>query len=136
MEKRIAYLTIVVVIALTSNTFAAAYSGSGTEESPYLIYDANDLLALGADPNYYSAHFKLMADIDLAGLTFTTAIIAPDTDNSSWGFQGTPFTGVFDGNDYKITNLTINTNGVADDYIGLFGMIDANSRIINLAYKM
>ena len=46
-----------------------------------------------------------MADIDMdpnvTGIpAYTTAVIAPDEDNSAWDFQGTKFTGVFDGHDF------------------------------------
>ncbi len=40
--------------------------GSGTAEDPYQIWTAEDMQALGADANYWAAHFKLMADIDLS----------------------------------------------------------------------
>jgi hypothetical protein len=66
-----------------------------------------------------------MTDIDLAGRTYTTAVIAPDTSNSNSGFQGIEFSGVFNGNTYIVSNLTIN-NGSSrfpGDYVGLFGFL-------------
>ena len=66
-----------------------------------------------------------MADIDLDPVlvdreTYTTAAIAPDTDNTNHEFDGTPFAGIFDGNGHVINNLTI----VGNDYLGLFGRIE------------
>ena len=74
-----------------------------------------------------------MADIDLTGLTFTQAPIAPDTDSSDyWDFQGTQFTGIFDGNSHIISNLTIAST---QDYIGLFGYLGQQAQIRNLGVE-
>jgi hypothetical protein len=61
----------------------------------------------------------MIDDIDLAGYVFDKAVIAPDVNETNWWFDGTPFTGVFDGNDHTISNLTI-TGG---RYLGLFGQL-------------
>jgi len=109
----------------------APWPGSGTEGDPYQIRDANDLNALGADPNYYSAHFKLISDVNLSGFTYTTAVIAPAR-TATYPFDGTPFTGVFDGNDYVIANLDIDTAGASNYFLGLFGEIASGATIENL----
>lgn len=55
-----------------------------------------------------NGHYKLVADIDLENVEWTVI-----------GSTQTPFTGVFDGNGYKIKNLTIDSvNGTE---VGLFG---------------
>jgi hypothetical protein len=94
--------------------------GSGTEVDPYLIFTKADLLELGESTNDYDKCFKMTAGIDLDGEAFTRAVIAPDTDQSSSGFQGVAFSGVFDGNSNSVQNLTID-GGTTNDYIGLFG---------------
>ena len=100
----------------------AKYSGgSGEPNNPYQIGSAVDLLELAADANDYNKPFVLIADINLASYSFTTAVIAPDTNPSNTNFDGTAFTGVFDGNNHTISNLTIDTNGAGNDYLGLFG---------------
>jgi hypothetical protein len=94
--------------------------GSGTAADPYRIANKSDLLAMTADTGNYDKYFILTADIDLAGESFTKAVIAPDTDNTQWtNFDGTTFTGFFDGNGKKISHLTI--TGLDQDYVGLFG---------------
>jgi len=113
--------------------------GTGTLEDPIRIANASDLLLLADTPNDFDKCFILTADIDLdpnvtGEPTFTTALIAPDTDNTNERFDGPPFTGVFDGNGYKITNLTIDTNGVDNDYLGLFGRI-GGGEVKNLGIK-
>jgi len=110
-----------VAIAIVSSSVQAKYSGgSGTAGDPYRIGSATDLLTLAGSTGDYDANFILTADIDLAYYTFTAAVIAPDINIYVDGFQGTAFTGVFDGNGHKITNLTISGSG----YLGLFGTIE------------
>jgi len=100
------------------------WEGNGVEGDPYLIYTPEDMQAIGADPNYWDAHFKLMADIDLSAYTGTSF-------NIIGTYPSNPFTGVFDGNDRTISNFTYNSNGVS--YIGLFGYVDdANAEIKDL----
>jgi len=104
--------------------FSSRYSGGhGTASDPWQIATAQDLIDLGDTPCHYRSHFVLTADIDLAGRTFTTAVIAPDTAHAE-GFQGTAFTGTFDGGGHVIRNLVIDDGGAGNDYLGLFGRID------------
>jgi len=84
--------------------------GSGTADDPYLIFDANQMNAIGADSNDWDKHFKLMADIDLSSFTGTSFDIT--------GTESTPFTGVFDGNGHTISNFTYTSTGRRN--IGLF----------------
>ena len=111
-------------------------AGSGSSEDPYLIENINDFDVFAGDPSYWAGgvHTTLAFDPNLAGRTYTNAVIAPDTSTSS-GFQGTSFNGVFDGNDFTIINLTINTLGADDDYLGLFGRTDSNSVIVNVGIE-
>ncbi len=88
--------------------------GLGTGNYPYLIYDANQMNAIGADSNDWDAHFKLMADIDLGGYTGTSFNII--------GNSSTAFTGVFDGNVHTISNFSY--SAATGLRIGLFGVID------------
>ncbi len=99
--------------------------GSGTEVEPYLIEDANDMQAIGADPNYWGAHFKLTNGVDLAGYTGTQFNII--------GNSTTHFTGVFDGNGHVISNFTFYS--IDESYVGIFGYIDTGSRIFDLSVE-
>ena len=113
------------------------YSGGrGEPNDPYQIATAADLIALGETPADYDKHFILIADIDLdpnlpGRKVFDRAVIAPDVNDLQYNFQGTAFTGTFDGGGHAIRNLTI-----ADpnhDCLGLFGMIAAGGRVGDLA---
>ncbi|NLH17108.1 MAG: hypothetical protein GX455_11060 [Phycisphaerae bacterium] len=127
--KPLACLWVGVFCIFSSHLYAATYGGgNGTAENPYRITSRADFLALAADTANYDKCFILTADIDLAGETFTTAVIAPDTDVTD-GFQGTPFTGVFDGSGHILDHLTIFADG---NFTGLFGEVRSGGQIRNL----
>jgi hypothetical protein len=128
--KILVFALFSLLCLLTSNLHAATYSGgSGTSESPYRIATAQDLIDLGNTSADYGKYFILTADIDLAGQSFIQSPIAPDTSTSS-DFQGIAFTGVFDGSNYSVRNLTI--HGPDQDYVGLFGCIGSGGQIRNI----
>jgi len=94
----------------------ASLPGQGTPEEPYRIYDANELGAL----RYYDpdAHYRLEADIELAGITWSTNVVIPE------------LSGVFDGNEYIISDLTIDISD--SNHVGLFGRLKADSEVRDL----
>ena len=129
--------TIVVFISTVLYLFAlpaqAKYNGgTGDPCDPYQINDPCQLNTVGANPDDWGKHFILTADVNMSGYSsYTTALIAPDTDSSSGGFQGTAFTGNFDGAGFVISNLTI--DAAHNDYLGLFGKIEgSNAEVENL----
>jgi hypothetical protein len=96
--------------------------GSGTVSDPYLIYNAEHLNTIGIYPADFACHFKMMADIDLSGFT-----------GSEFNIIGyvIGFSGVFDGNDHKISNFTYTSTDKRD--VGLFGFVSGvNAEIRNL----
>jgi hypothetical protein len=126
IRKKWSAAIFLIVTLFSFSAFAKYSGGSGEPNTPYQIADVNDLMTLANDTNDYNKCFILTADIDLdtKNQIFTTAVIAPDdTDPLSGGFQGTAFTGIFDGNGKKIMNLRIDTAGAENDYLGLFGQI-------------
>jgi hypothetical protein len=128
--KRLTIYLFIVVCTVTAPVLGYS-GGTGEPNDPYQIATAQDLIDLGNTPQDYDKHFILIADIDLSGQSFTEALIAPDTDSSAWGFQGLPFTGVFDGQGYSVKQLHI----TGDDYLGLFGQSDPNAIISNLGVQ-
>ena len=107
-------------------------AGDGTAENPYQIATAGQLLALADHPEVWSDCFVLTDDIGLFGRLFNRALIAPDEEDG-WAevrFQGTPFTGQFDGAGHTIHHLTI--VGSRNDCLGLFGKIGEDARVSNL----
>ena len=109
--------------------------GAGDPNDPYRIATAADLMALGQTPGDYGKHFILTASIDLdpnlAGRKrFDNAVIAADVNqaNEAWRFYGTGFSGVLDGNEHTISNLTIKGKGT----LGLFGVLASAAEVRDL----
>jgi len=116
-------IPLLIAVCLVSIRAQAKYGGgSGTAEDPYQIATAADLILLGESPGDYDKHFILTADINLdpnlpGRKVFDKAIIAPDTNAVADYFQGTPFSGVFDGNGHTISHLTLK----GGSHVALFG---------------
>ena len=87
--------------------------GSGTERDPYQITNADQLFSIR---NELSASYVLVNDINL------TDWISDENIQQGWnpiGTQTTPFTGTFDGGNFRIKGLFVNTPQA--EAVGLFG---------------
>ena len=60
-------ISLFLVMLYFSGLPAKAQYGGGTGEpnDPYLIYTAEQMNAIGTEPNDWDKHFKLMANVDL-----------------------------------------------------------------------
>ncbi len=108
--------------------------GTGTAEDPYGIATAEQLTSIGADPNLPDKHYVLLNDLDLdpnlpGGQAFTRAVIAPNT-GLSREFEGTPFTGTFDGGRHTVKGLVI--HGDSGHFLGLLGKVGEHGWVHNL----
>ncbi len=112
-------ITLVLAIVVISVNSALALPGSGSEEDPWRIQSLVDFNEFAADANYWDDYTRLEADVNLAGLSYTTAVIAPDTNNTNYDFDGTTYSGIFDGNNHTISNLTIDTADANNRYLGV-----------------
>ena len=115
-------ITVLVMVSFVVNT-ALALDGSGTQEDPWRIKSLEDFNDFAADANYWAGFTRLETDVNLAGMVYERAVIAWDVNNFDSWFDGTSFTGIFDGYGYKILNLTIDDGGAGNDFLGLFGKI-------------
>ena len=116
-------LIVVVVCLFSSAAFGQPWDGNGIEGDPYEIWDACDMQAIGADSNYWDAHFELMADIDLSAYTGTSFNII-----GYYTFSGIePFSGVFDGNEHSVRNFTY--HDINGEGVGIFGYLGENSEV-------
>ena len=102
-------LCALTICLLVSVVQAEDYGGgSGTAEDPYHIWTPEQMNTIGIDPNDWDKHFILMDDIDLS-------IYTGQEYNTIGHYKGymdpnnEPFTGVFDGNEYTISNFTYNS---------------------------
>jgi hypothetical protein len=135
------YCLLVIIIFVIASFFSlpanAKYSGGiGEPSDPYQIATAEDLILLGETPEDYNKHFILTDNIDLDPnlpdrKVFDKAVIAPDTNDVTWWFEGIPFAGVFDGNGHTISNFNYQYEGSVS--VGLFAYVNnPNAEIKNL----
>jgi hypothetical protein len=104
---------------MVSNASAFA-GGTGTSANPYQISNVTQLQAV---QSRLSAHYILINDID-ASITSTW--------NSGVGFVPiTTFTGSFDGQDFVISDLYINSP--LTNNVGLFGLVGSGSVVKNVS---
>ncbi|NLH17698.1 MAG: hypothetical protein GX455_14065 [Phycisphaerae bacterium] len=132
MERKVISSVAILcgVAVLSCVVRAGTYSGgSGTTDDPYRIASATDILALSGTPNDWSKNFLMMGDISLGGRRFDCAIISPGS-NSPF-YEGTMFTGVFDGGGHVLSGFQIKTTG-RSNWLGVFGMIGPTGVVQNL----
>jgi hypothetical protein len=114
----IALLTCLFVCFLASPAQARLYNGSGTEGEPFVIYTAAEMNDIGNNLNDWDKHFKLMANINLAGYS-----------ESNFNLIGIDwvdfFSGIFDGNGHTISNFTYSFT--EPFYGGLFRYVSGSS---------
>ncbi len=113
---------LILLLTLCTVTSAVEFAGgTGDPNDPYQIATADQLIAIGSDPNLLDKHFVLVADIDLGAYLFSSSPIVPVLDTQTAMLQNGAFQGVLDGNCHVIRNLTI--NGSTASYMGLFGSV-------------
>lgn len=122
MRKRLVVLVVfllamVPISGLWSPTAHAEYEfiggGDGSPLKPYIILTAEDLDRVRDKP---TASYRLGADIDLSPIASWVPI----------GDSGY-FTGTFDGDNYTIRGMTINSSA---GYLGLFGIVNNATPVI------
>lgn len=113
-------------------------SGDGTEESPYLISTADDLMLMANNINTgvgTDAYYRLTADIDLGGIEWTPmgyATSVTDEYDVTTTDYSTTFKGTFDGKGHTVSNFKITKDDTA--YIGFFGFV-AGGNIKNISIE-
>ena len=144
MEKRFVF-TIIALGFFAFDSFAYDWEsnpGDGSSQNPYQISEPNQLIAIGSNASLLNQCFILTNSIifdpnNNPDHVFAQAVIAPDLSFWEDGFQGTPFSGTFDGENHTIYNLRIESTE-SGEYIGLFGNTkrkDVTTAIMNLHLK-
>ena len=104
---------------------------NGSADYPWLIEDLPDFHVFTGNSDYWDDHTRLDCDLDLSAAgTYTQAPIAGDPD-TVYDYNGTEFSGTFDGNSHVIRNLTVE----GEAYCGLFGKLASGSEIKNLGME-
>lgn len=98
------------------------FEGEGTEASPYLIKQRDDMILLSdkvaGGESYVNKFFKVTTNIDMDGYKVTPV-----------GNNQTKFNATFDGDNHTISNYVVDNKGM---FMGLFGWADSLSVIKNL----
>ena len=124
------WLSLLLLVGVT----AIAVPGlNGTNEGTVLEIGTVEQLkefrdAVNSGTTYAGTTVKLTADLNLSGETNWTPI------GNLVSYPGQSFAGIFDGNGYTISNLTVNDNTPKYAVAGLFGSVE-NGTIKNLTVK-
>ena len=117
-------------MAVAGAACVAGMSGSNTTGDPCLITNCTELQNMNLDLN---GHFALDSDIDCNVSPYNTGA-GFNPIGCAFNFCGTrsintPFTGTFNGNNHKISNLFINR--ASENNVGIFGYTSC-ANIINV----
>ena len=99
--------------------------GTGTEETPYCIYTAEDFLKIQEN---LDAHYALMQDIEFSSETVVRPMGEGGYRYPNWSSKG-GFSGILDGNGHKISGVRIVSPKQCG---GLFTSIDETGVVKNL----
>jgi len=142
--KGVLLASLLVFVALGAATGTAAsqsapdcstvtYDGDGTDTSPYEVGNVDQLQCI--EEQGLNANYVQVSDIDASetiswnnGKGFNPIDIPPGSSGTT--FSG--FTGTFDGQDHKITDLTIDrwSDG---GFAGLFGAVGSRGKVMNVS---
>jgi len=106
--------------------------GTGEAADPYLISTVEELNSIGCNPRLMSCHFKLVNDLDLAGVHFYPigeGVSDIEDIYVPFYYPNLPwYRGTFDGNGHTIRHLTIDGGGC----VGLFRCLAPGGEIRDL----
>ena len=114
-------LILIQLICICSICYSQFSGGSGTLVDPYQVATAEDLNNIR---DYLTSNYIQTADIDLG--------ISPWNEGEGWepiGNLDSIFYGIYDGNNYMVSNLKINKP--KSEFLGLFGQT-ADGEVKNL----
>ncbi|MBE6034832.1 MAG: DUF4430 domain-containing protein [Clostridiales bacterium] len=101
--------------------------GDGTEENPYVIHTAEELVWFAEEANKDLGSCAVLEDnIQLSG-----------NEDKQWtpiGSAGTPYTGTFDGRGHTVSGIYINKND-GSKYLGFFGNLGSGGIVKKLSVK-
>ena len=94
------------------DSISTTLSGSGTENDPFIISNYEELIEFRTNSSLRIGYYSLQNDIDLSGTTYSNAFIPQN------------FYGYFDGNDFTISNLSIDGSGYLGVFCSIFGSVN------------
>ncbi len=140
--QRTAMMLAVMLITMTAwaqtVSFPTESGGAGTVDNPYKITTADDLNKLADDVNsgtkYTDTYFKLMNNVSFSCTSDWDNLTSDENNFTPIGTSSNSFRGTFDGNGMSISGIRIykNTNNVASQNIGLFGVLRGTVKNLKL----
>ena len=143
-KPNLLFLFLILALALFASGGCGGGSGgssglageNGTAENPWQVRTAEQLNAVR---NELTAHYKLVADIDLSGTEYAnnwTPIgrFAGTAEDPDMPDPSVAFTGIFDGNGHTVSNLKIEDAETVRG-VGLFGCSAGSAVIKNLTVE-
>ena len=123
--------------SITGGTFIRALGGDGSVATPYQLADIYGVQGMGS-AGMLANSYVLANNIDASGTASWNAGAgfvpiggaAATVSPPGAVFNGTQFTGTFDGQSHTVSNLTINQPNTS--YVGLFGYTGTGSTIQNV----
>jgi hypothetical protein len=110
-----------LIACLNADALTSSYAGGdGSTANPYLICSSSQLVYLMQNSADWTKNFKLTDDIDLSSENSLAPIGTYEITGTTVNVN-TPFTGIFDGGNYTISNLVIDQNTNYLRSAGLFG---------------
>lgn len=126
MNKSSFFLALFILLTCFNKITAQFSGGSGTQADPYQIATPDDLKFLSESPELWNKYFIQTDNID--------ASVSAGWNNGMGaipiGNETVLFTGSFDGNNYTISNYTINRDTF--NYVGFFGYSGSPGKIRNI----
>ncbi|MBW6442708.1 hypothetical protein K0A97_02920, partial [Patescibacteria group bacterium] len=125
-------------------TYPVLNVGNGTLQNPYVVNTIEELYLINF---YLSSYFILNRSLDFCdndsydypasfpGVGDFCSVEGATEGWESLGDNSLPFQGVFDGQNYTLSNLYINRTSTSGVYQGLFGYADSGSQIKNLGIE-
>ncbi len=138
----------ITLIAKWEAAIPTSMTGKGTQDDPYVLWTANDILNFSARVNapqveankdFYKSYFRLGQDIDMSslasGFTPVGAITTYEDEDGNNITVNAFFEGVFDGAGHKISNVRIKRAARSGRvYAGFFGITN-NATIKNVSFE-
>ena len=114
------------------------FSGSGTEEAPFLISKPSDLTRLATLTNtpasaatYADKYYKLTSNINMSGVSYVPISRATNMNLP----QGAAFTGTLDGGGHIISNISFGNLATYGNTYGIIGYLGAGGTVKSLGIE-
>ena len=117
-SKQILVYLLICLLSLSSFEVKVSASelmfsgGSGTESDPFIVSNIEDFQNI---PRYLGCYFLQINDISFSGQELVPI-----------GTSDSPFSGVYNGNGYKLTDFSINYDGSTENNNDIVFVVESN----------